>query len=74
MDKVLLAIEKYRTGAASLGHALELAGLSIEEMMTVLINFGVPNRLEKEDYLESVEDLRRVFQDASLDENLLPSL
>jgi len=59
--RVLLAIEKYRSGEASLGRAAELAGLPIGQMMTVLADFGVENRIEKEDYLQSLQNLRKVL-------------
>lgn len=59
--RVLLAIEKYRSGEASLGRAADLAGLPIGQMMTVLADFGVQNRLEKEDYLQSLQHLRKVI-------------
>jgi predicted HTH domain antitoxin len=38
--RVLLAVEKYRDGEASLGKASELAGLSIGQMMAVLADFA----------------------------------
>jgi predicted HTH domain antitoxin len=45
--RILLAIEKYRSGEASLGRAAELAGLPLGQMMTVLADFGVESRIEK---------------------------
>ncbi len=57
--RVMLAIEKYRSGEASLGRAAELAGLPVGRMMTVLTDFGVESRLEKEDYLQALENLRK---------------
>jgi len=57
--RVMLAIEKYRNGEASLGRAAELAGLPVGRMMTVLTDFGVESRLEKEDYLQGLENLRK---------------
>ena len=57
--RVMLAIEKYRSGEASLGRAAELAGLPVGRMMTVLTDFGVESRLEKEDYLQGLENLRK---------------
>ena len=58
--RVLLAIERYRKGEASLGKAAELAGLPVGQMMTVLTEFGVENRIEKEDYLEGLRNLANV--------------
>lgn len=59
--RVMLAIEKYRSGEASLGRAAELAGLPVGRMMTVLTEFGVESRLEKEDYLQGLENLRKTW-------------
>lgn len=59
--RVLLAMEKYRSGEVSLGRAADLAGLPIGQMMTVMTDFGVQSRLEKEDYLQGLENLRKVF-------------
>ena len=58
--RVLLAIEKYRSGEASLGRAAELAGIPVGQMMTVLAEFGVENRIEKEDYLQGLQNLRKL--------------
>jgi predicted HTH domain antitoxin len=57
--RVMLAIEKYRSGEASLGRAAELAGLPVGRMMTVLADFGVESRIEKEDYLQGLQNLRQ---------------
>lgn len=57
--RVLLAIEKYRSGEASLGRAAELAGIPVGQMMTILAEFGVENRVEKEDYLQGLRNLRK---------------
>ncbi len=56
--RLLLAIEKYRSGGASLGRAAELAGVPLGQMMTMLTEFGVESRIEKEDYLQGLENLR----------------
>jgi predicted HTH domain antitoxin len=59
--RVLLAIEKYRSGEASLGRAAELAGLPLGQMITVLADFGVESRIEKEDYLQGLQNLRKAL-------------
>ncbi len=59
--RVMLAIEKYKSGEASLGRAAELAGLTIGQMMTLLAEYGVESNLEKEDYLKGLENLRRAW-------------
>jgi predicted HTH domain antitoxin len=59
--RLLLAIEKYRDGEVSLGRAAELAGIPVGQMMTVLSEFGVESRIEKEDYFEGLQNLVKAF-------------
>lgn len=59
--RVLLAIEKYKKGEASLGRAAELAGVPLGQMMTILTEFGVESRVEKEDYLQGLKNVQRVW-------------
>jgi len=59
--RILLAIERYKKGEASLGRAAELAGLSVGEMITVLGEYGVKSNLEEEDYRKGLEHLRKVW-------------
>jgi len=59
--RVLLAVERYRKGEASLGKAAELAGLPIGQMMTILTEFGVESRIDKEDYLRGLNNLAKVW-------------
>lgn len=59
--RVLLAVERYKKGEASLGRAAELAGVSVGEMMNILTEFGVESRIEKEDYLEGLRNLTKVW-------------
>jgi predicted HTH domain antitoxin len=59
--RVLLAVERYKKGEASLGKAAELAGLPLGQMMTILAEFGVESRLEKEDYLQGLQNLQKVW-------------
>lgn len=56
----LLAVEKYPAGEASLDKAAELAGLSVGQMMTTLANFGVESRIEKEDYLQGLQNIAKL--------------
>lgn len=55
---ILLAVERYKKGEASLGKA---AGLPLGQMMTLLTEFGVESRLEKEDYLQGLQNLQKVW-------------
>lgn len=59
--RILLAVERYKKGEASLGRAAELAGVPVGQMMTVLTELGVESRLEKEDYLQGLKALRNVW-------------
>ena len=59
--RVLLAMERYKKGDASLGKAAQLAGLSVGQMMTVLAEFGVESRIEKDDYLEGLKNLANTW-------------
>ena len=55
--RVLLAVERYKKGEASLGKAAQLAGLSVGQMMTLLAEFGVESRIDKDDYLEGLKNV-----------------
>jgi predicted HTH domain antitoxin len=59
--RVMLAIEKYKAGEASLGRAAEIAGLPVGQIITVLAEYGVDSNLEKEDYLKGFEHLKEVW-------------
>ena len=59
--RLLLAVERYKKGEASLGKAAELAGLPLGHMMTILTEFGVESRVEKEDYLQGLRNLTTVW-------------
>jgi predicted HTH domain antitoxin len=59
--RILLAVEKYRSGEASLGRAAQLAGLPLGQMMTTLEEFGVESRIEREDYLQGLNNLEKVW-------------
>jgi predicted HTH domain antitoxin len=59
--RLLLAVERYKKGDASLGKAAELAGLSVGQMMTLLAVFGVESRIEKDDYLEGLKNLAKAW-------------
>ena len=58
--RILLAVEKYRAGEASLGKAAELAGLPVGQMMTTLANFGVESNIDKEDYLQGLQNAAKI--------------
>lgn len=59
--RILLAVEKYRKGEASLGKAAEVAGLPVGQMMTLLGEFGVRSRIDQDDYRQSLANLAKVW-------------
>jgi predicted HTH domain antitoxin len=59
--RILLAVEKYRSGEASLGRAASLSGLPVGQMMTILEDFGVESRIEKDDYLQGLNNLAKLW-------------
>lgn len=59
--RILLAVERYKKGEASLGRAAELAGVRVGQMMTLLREFGVESRIEDEDYLQALASLRNAW-------------
>lgn len=59
--RLMLAVERYKKGQASLGLAAELAGITLSEMINVLSEYGVTSNLEAEDYLKGLDHLRRVW-------------
>jgi predicted HTH domain antitoxin len=59
--RILLAVEKYRKGEASLGKAAEVAGLPVGQMMTLLGEFGVRSRIDLEDYRQSLANLTGIW-------------
>jgi len=59
--RILLAVERYKQGEASLGRAAELAGVPLGQMMTILTEYGVESRIQEEDYLQGLESLRKVW-------------
>jgi len=59
--RILLAVERYKKGEASLGKAAELAGLPVGQMMTLLAEFGVESRVEQEDYLRGLQNLEKLW-------------
>lgn len=59
--RVLLAVEQYRSGKASLEKTAEIAGLSVTETIDALAELRVEANLETEDYLASLSNLKRVW-------------
>jgi len=59
--RVLLAVERYKKGEASLGRAADLAGVPVGQMMTILTEFGVESRIEDDDYLQGLTAIRKAW-------------
>jgi predicted HTH domain antitoxin len=59
--RVLLTVERYKKGEASLGKAAQMAGPSVGRMMTLLTEFGVESRIEKDDYLQGLKNLANAW-------------
>lgn len=58
--RIMLAVERYKKGEASLGRAAELAGVPIGKMMAILSDYGVTSNVEEQDYLQGLKTLRKV--------------
>lgn len=59
--RIMLAMERYKKGTASLGKAAELAGVPMAEMIALLSEYGVKSNLGKEHYLEGLENLKKIW-------------
>jgi predicted HTH domain antitoxin len=59
--RVLLGVERYKQGEASLGKAAELAGVPVGRMMTLLTEFGIESRVEDDDYLLGLATIRKAW-------------
>ncbi len=59
--RILLAVEKYKKGEASLGRAAQVAGLPVGQMMTLLGEFGVRSKIDREGYRQSLANLAKVW-------------
>lgn len=59
--RVLLGLERYRDGKASLSRAAEMAGVSVSEMVDILAEHGIEGDLRLEDYRESLRTLREIW-------------
>ena len=59
--RLLLGVERYKKGEASLGRAAELAGIPVGQMMTLLTEFGVESRVEEDDYLQGLAAIPKAW-------------
>lgn len=61
LGRVMLAVDRYKNGEASLEKAAKLAGVSLSKMMDILAEYGVVANLTHEDYLKSLKTVRKVW-------------
>jgi predicted HTH domain antitoxin len=61
LGRLMFAIESYKKGNISIGKASNLAGVSISKMINILSGFGIESNLEHKDYLEGLENLKKVW-------------
>lgn len=61
LGRTMLAIEKYKTGEASIEKAARIAGVSISSMLDIMKEHGVVANLEEEDYLKSLKAICKVW-------------
>ena len=61
LGRLMLAIESYKKGKASVGRAADLAGVSISQMIELLSEYGIESNLEYEDYLKGFDNLKKVW-------------
>jgi len=59
--RIMLAIERYKKGTASLGRAAEIAGAPAGETIALFAEYCVKSNLRKQDYLEGSANLRKVW-------------
>lgn len=61
LGRTMLAIEKYKSGEASIEKAARIAGVSISSMLDIMNKHGVVANLEEEDYLKSLKTICKVW-------------
>lgn len=61
LGRTMLALEKYKKGEASIEKAARIAGVSISKMLDIMKAHCVTANLEEEDYLKSLETIRKVW-------------
>jgi len=59
--RILFAVNEYEQGKASLEKASKIAGVSISEFMDILSKLNVKSRVDYEDYLTGLKNLKEVW-------------
>ncbi|MBI5886786.1 MAG: UPF0175 family protein [Deltaproteobacteria bacterium] len=61
LGRAMLAMEKYKSGEASIEKAARIAGVSISKMLDMMKEHGITANLEAEDYLKSLDAIRKAW-------------
>ena len=61
LGRLMFSIQKYQKGKFSLGKSAKISGISISEFMDVLSKFGIESRITYSDYLEGLQNLKKVW-------------
>ena len=61
LGRLMLSIEKYKSGEASIEKSARIAGVSISKMLDIMKEHGVTANLEEEDYLNSLKMARKAW-------------
>jgi len=61
LGRAMLAMERYKSGEASIERSARIAGVSISSMLDIMKEHGVTANLEEEDYLKSLKTIRKVW-------------
>jgi len=60
--KINKAVKQYQEGKISIGKAAQMAGITLWEIMDKLKEKNIPNPLGKEEYLEGLKNLEKVWK------------
>ena len=61
LGRTMLALEKYKSGEASIEKSARIAGVSISKMLDIMKEYNVAANLEEEDYLKSLKTIRKAW-------------
>ena len=59
---IYLAITKYQEGKISIGRYAGMADRSLSNLMELISKLGIERNIERNDYLQRIEHLKKVFQ------------
>ena len=61
LGRTMLALEKYKSGEASIEKSARIAGVSISKMLDIMKEHNVAANLEEEDYFKSLKTIRKAW-------------